>query len=119
MTDPLVVLATVLSGLVFLYYGLAVFFSEAMLVEFERFGLSKFRRLTGALEILGGAGLLVGLAFPFLTVFAAGGLTLLMALGVITRIRVGDSLVETAPAFILMVLNFGIVLFALRAQPVC
>ena len=39
-----------LSILLFLYYGLSVLVSNAMVTEFERFGLSRFRKLTGSLE---------------------------------------------------------------------
>ena len=76
-----------------------------MVEEFERYGLSKFRTLTGVLEVLGGLGIFVGLFFKPLLLFSAGGLTTLMLLGVITRIRVSDPIIETVPAFILLLLN--------------
>ena len=89
------------SSIVFITYGLLCLLSDHMVEEFKRYGLSKFRTLTGALEVLGGLGMFVGLFFKPLLLFSAGGLTILMLLGVITRIRVSDPLIETLPAFIL------------------
>jgi hypothetical protein len=99
------VAATLMSAGLVLFYGFLCLFFGGMKVEFERFGLSRFRRLTGVLEVLGGVGLLVGLAAPEVMVVAAGGLTLLMVLGVITRIRVRDSLLESLPAWIVLLIN--------------
>lgn len=45
-----------LSILLFLYYGLRVLVSNAMVTEFERFGLSRYRKLIGGLEVLGSVG---------------------------------------------------------------
>jgi hypothetical protein len=105
--------ATALSVLVFLFYGAAVLFAKGMKDEFERFGLSQLRLLTGALELLGALGLVVGQFIPEVVVLAGGGLTLLMALGTLTRIRVRDSLLETLPAVILGLVNAYIVWYAL------
>ena len=97
--------AVVVSAALFLVYGLLCLFSNGMQEEFSRYGLSRFRRLTGALEVLGGAGLLVGLLVPTIMLVASGGLALLMLLGVIARIRVRDPLLEMLPAFVLLVMN--------------
>jgi hypothetical protein len=81
--------------------------------EFKRFGLEKAGALTAVLELLGGAGLLIGLKlFPILLV-SAGGLTLLMLLGVIVRIKVRDSLWVTMPALFFMLLNASIFFLSL------
>ena len=85
-----------------------------MIVEFDRFGLARFRRATGALEVLGALGLLAGYFFPTWTLVAAGGLGLLMILGVITRVRVRDSLSASLPAIALLVINLFILLYALQ-----
>jgi len=102
-----------LSVLAFGLYGLLVLFADGMVEEFERFGLSRFRRLTGALEVLGAAGLLGGLLVPPVTLVASGGLAILMALGVATRIRVRDTVVETLPAVVLLLINAWIFRVAL------
>ena len=91
--------------LAFFGYGWACLVSDHMVAEFERFGLKKFRRLTGALEVLGALGLAAGYFLPAIGVAAAAGLTTLMGLGVATRVRVGDSLGATLPALILCLVN--------------
>lgn len=97
-----------LSGIVFLFYGVVCCFSQQMKNEFIRFGLPKFAVLTGVLEIMGGLGMLIGLKIPFILVISSGGLGLLMLLGVGVRIKVKDSILLSTPAFVLMLLNFYI-----------
>jgi hypothetical protein len=74
--------------------------------EFERFGMAKFRIMTGILEILGAAGTLLGLLWTPLFIFSTLGLGTLMLLGLVTRVRVRDPIVQMLPAFSLMVLNY-------------
>lgn len=100
----------IVSGLVFLFYGVVCCFSVQMKSEFKRFGLPKFAILTGILEILGGLGLLVGLQVPFVLLLSSGGLALLMMQGVGVRIKIKDSVLLSTPAFVLMLLNFYIFL---------
>jgi hypothetical protein len=101
--------AIVVSAVLFLVYGLLCLFSDGMEAEFARFGLARYRRATGGLEVLGGLGLIVGLVVPEVLVVASGGLALLMLLGVIARLRVRDPILETLPAAILLVVN-GVIL---------
>ncbi len=103
-----------LSMLLFLYYGLSVLVSNAMVKEFERFRLSRFRKLTGSLEVLGSVGLMLGYFLPQLVVVASGGLTLLMVLGVAARYRVGSSVVDALPALLLALINLYICVYAIR-----
>lgn len=98
-------ISTLLSIALFLTYGFACLFANGMVAEFERFGLSRFRRLTGSLEVLGAVGLLIGYTLPAIQLLSAVGLALLMLLGVATRLRVRDSLLETVPAAVLLVVN--------------
>jgi hypothetical protein len=99
-----------MAAALFLVYGALCLFSGGMRAEFERFGLSRFRRATGGLEVLGGVGLLVGLLVPEVMAVASAGLALLMLLGVLARVRVRDPLLEIVPAGVLVVAN----LFLLR-----
>lgn len=97
--------ATAFSVVVFLFYGTACLFSDGMKADFERFGLSRVRLLIGVLEVLGAVGLVAGQFINGLAIVSAGGLTLLMVLGLITRIRLRDPVLETLPAGVLMVVN--------------
>ena len=100
----------------FLAYGLACLFSTHMVAEFERFGLSGFRRLTGAFEVAGALGLLVGTLFPSVLVAASAGLSLLMAIGVGVRFYAGDSFPQSLPALLFLGLNTFILNEALKAM---
>lgn len=73
--------------------------------EFKRFGLEKFGALTAILEILGAIGLLLGLSFHPLLLISSAGLTVLMFLGVLVRIKMKDSLLISTPAILFMLLN--------------
>ncbi len=111
--DAIYQVSKALSILLFLYYGLSVLVSNAMVAEFERFGLSRFRRLTGSLEVLGAIGLMLGYFAPILVIAASGGLTVLMLLGLVTRYRARDPLVEALPALVLTLMNLYIFAYAL------
>ena len=81
------------------------FFSEKMKKEFVRFQLEKFTILVGCLEILGGLGLLIGIFFTPLLIFSSAGLSVLMFLGVLTRVRLKDNFIMILPAFFFLILN--------------
>ncbi len=77
-----------------------------MTEEFKRFGLNTpQRKVTGILQVLGGLGLLLGIAYPLIGLIAAGGLSLLMLLGFVVRLKIRDSIRQTLPSFIFIVLN--------------
>ena len=97
-----------ISSLSFIGYGIAYFVTPQMKSEFKRFGLEKAGALTAVLELLGGVGLLAGLKFHPILLISAGGLALLMFLGVAVRIRLKDSLWVTLPALLFMALNIYI-----------
>ena len=105
-------LANAISIGLFLYYGSACLFADGMVDEFERYGLSRYRRATGALEIFGAIGLVIGYLLPPLSMLSAGGLAALMLLGLGTRVRVRDSFVDMLPAAFLLFVNAFIVIGA-------
>lgn len=107
-------LLKICSIVAFLFYGLSVLLSGAMVEEFDRYGLAKFRKFTGVLEVLGAVGLFLGFFVPGLTVAAAGGLSLLMVAGVAIRARSGDSLVEALQALAMLGVNLFILIYAIR-----
>lgn len=98
-------IARAASAAAFLGYGIACLASQRMDAEFKRYGLTRFRRLVGALECLGALGLLAGHFSQPVLVLAAAGLTALMVLAVVTRVRIGDSLVQAIPAIVLLLVN--------------
>ncbi len=97
-----------LSGLSFIYYGSLILLSDHMKREFTRYKMTRFRTLTGILELLGGVGLLVGLSYNPILLLSSAGLATLMFLGTIVRIKVKDRSIEIVPAFVLMIINFYI-----------
>ncbi len=110
----LTVFLEAISVAAFLFYGIACLRSPKLVVEFARYQLARWRVLVGWLEIAGALGLVAGQWFPLLRVAAAAGLVLLMLCGLWARWRVRDPWYAMAPAFILGVVNFFIVLSALH-----
>jgi hypothetical protein len=77
-----------------------------MVLEFKRFGVHSWQRvLTGILQVLGGIGLIVGLMLPVIGLMASIGLSALMFLGFIVRLKIKDGLIKSLPSFLYMILN--------------
>ena len=106
--------ARALSIVAFLFYGIHCLASETMRAEFERYGLANLRTVTGWLELAGAGGLLASYWIPPLAVAAAGGLALLMALGVWARVRVRDPLIAMVPALLFLLINVWVAMHAMR-----
>jgi hypothetical protein len=96
----------VISGCTFFAYGTLCLTTNHMMAEFTRYGLLQYRTLTGILELLGGLGSLIGVFYykPILLLSMAG-LTILMLMGVVIRLRIKDPYLFILPAFILMIMN--------------
>ena len=92
----------------FFIYGILCVSSPSMDAEFERYGLPHFRVFVGICEILGAVGLLVGYYSPLILSAASFCLAVLMVLGTYTRIRIKDSITQTLPAAVLMIINIFI-----------
>ena len=107
--------ATVLTGLAFLLYGLLCLFTSSMVADFHRFGLDRLRILTGVLEVLGGAGLLVGLKWLPALLVSSSGLALLMLIAFCVRVSMRDSVELSLPSLCLSVVNLVIFVKALRS----
>ncbi len=104
----LVVFALVSSGS-FLFYGYQTLLWDAPRVEFERYDMPKARRVVGTMQLLGSAGVLIGLGFTPLGVVAATGLTLMMFLGLIVRLRIHDAPRLMIPAAVLGLVNAALI----------
>lgn len=102
------IIAILFSSLSFLIYGAMLLKLESMQLEFKRFKLEKLMVLTGILELLGGAGLLVGFYINFILLISSGGLGLLMFFAFLVRLKMKDSFWVSLPSFLFMVLNFYI-----------
>jgi len=102
------------SALSFLVYGTGCLFSGYMVLEFNRYGFAKYRIVTGLLQLLGAAGLLVGFIIPLIGAIAAGGFALQMFFAVGIRLKIGDGVLRTSPALFYLVLNAVLVLLYLR-----
>ncbi len=114
MINTILLAAKFVSSACFLSYGFRLLLSQHMKAEFERYGLSRFRRLIGWLQLSGSIGIAAGAYLPILATLAALGLAVLMALGIAARAKAGDSLVEMFPAIFLLILNAFIVFACLR-----
>ena len=103
----LLTILVIFNGMIFIVYGALCLLAGHMKDEIDRYHLSQFRILVGWLELLGGLGVISGLLFSkfSISIFSATGLSLLMALGVITRIRIGDTFIKIIPALCLGLLN--------------
>jgi uncharacterized membrane protein YkgB len=93
------------SAISFLGFGATCLFSQHMRKEFHRYGLASYRSLTGILQLIAFAGLIVGIWVPVIGLLASGGLALQMLLGVAVRIKIGDSALQCVPATSYFVLN--------------
>ncbi|MET4141129.1 DoxX family protein [Pedobacter sp. UYP1] len=109
----LLIILTIISSFSFLYYGIIFFLNAGMKNEFERYGLRRFRNLTGGLQLLGGIGLLVGFVWQPISLISSGGLTLLMLSGLIVRIKMKDGFLLSLPSFGFMIINGVIFLVSL------
>ena len=94
------------SAFSFLFFGLGCFFSPRMKMEFLRYGLEKQRTFVGLLQLIGAIGLLVGYFYEVtITIISAFGLCLLMILGFGVRLKIRDSVIQSAPAFLYALIN--------------
>ena len=105
MIQYLKLFLVIFSGLSFLIFGYLCFFSNYFKNEFIRYGIPNYRKTTGFFQSLGGASLIVGIFVDILGVTASLGLTVLMLLGVVVRLRINDGLFKTMPAIFYAILN--------------
>jgi hypothetical protein len=102
------------SSLSFILFGIACFYSKYFKSEFIRYGLSNYRSTTGFFQLLGGIGTLIGFFFNKLILISSAGLSILMLLGVIVRLKINDGLIKTSPAIIYMLINIYIFFSSLK-----
>ncbi|MEM6552732.1 MAG: DoxX family protein [Planctomycetota bacterium] len=98
MKQPVVLVLVVFLAASFLYFGAACVRTAAMRAEFERYGLSRFRVMTGVLQLCGAMGLIVGWWVRPVGVAAAVGLAVLMGLGFGVRRKIRDTWAQSVPS---------------------
>ena len=86
------------SGISFVFYGIASFRSKRMIAEYDRWGYLKYRHSIGSLQFLGGLGLILGLFLPSVILVSSFGLTAMMMVAVLVRIKIKDDLFKMFPA---------------------
>jgi hypothetical protein len=90
----------------FLFFGITCLVSKHMVAEFIRFKLKKSHRLlTGVLQLIAVAGLILGMNHAAVGFVASLGLALLMFMGFLVRLNIKDGVYKSSPALIYMVLN--------------
>ncbi|MEM6392138.1 MAG: DoxX family protein [Planctomycetota bacterium] len=98
MKEPFALVLVVFLAASFLYFGAACVRTASMRAEFERYGLTRFRVMTGVLQLCGAAGLVVGWWVRPMGVAAAVGLAVLMLLGFGARRKIRDTWAQSVPA---------------------
>lgn len=77
-----------------------------MIDEFKRFGMTDSqRKFTGILQIAGSGGLIAGLIMPAVGLLAAAGFTAMMFVAFLVRIKIKDSILQSLPSIIFMMIN--------------
>lgn len=108
MNTPFLAL-NLFSALAFLGFGAACLTTQAMRLEFARYGLPQYRALTGALQLAGATGLVFGTWFAPVGLAAALGLALQMAAGVSVRVHIRDKWFQCIPAAFFCIVNASLV----------
>lgn len=101
----LLLILTLLSAAAFAYYGYGTLVMEAPRLEYQRFGMTHLRVFVGLMQLLGVAGLLVGLQFAIIGAMAATGFAIMMVAGLLVRYQSGDRPRLMIPAASLGILN--------------
>lgn len=99
----------VLSAVSFVYYGVGCLASLRLHEEYLRYGVPHLRVISGMLQLLGAAGVVIGLTIEPIGVAAATGLCVMMTLGVVVRMRMHDTFRVMLPAASLAVINGALV----------
>lgn len=95
----------VILGVLFLMAGFTKFGAKQQVEAFKHYGYSQgFRVLTGFVEVIGGAAMIVGIWYPVIATLAGLWLGITMLVATITHIRVKDPGKVLAMPVILLIL---------------
>lgn len=96
------------SGCSHFFYGLIALYHPYFISEFIRYGFGDFRIFIGVVQSLLGVLLLIGFFHNKLKRLASLGLAIMMAGALGTRIQIGDTLVQSIPAIVYLIINLSI-----------
>ena len=100
------IILQVILGLGFLLFGFMKFGAKQQVEAFKHFGYSQaFRAFTGIIEVIGAAGMIVGIWYPTIATLAGLLLGVIMLGALITHIRVKDPGKNMGMAIILLILS--------------
>lgn len=106
----------VILGLGFLMFGLMKFGAKQMVQEFQRYGYSKgFRVFSGLIEVIGAAGMIVGIWKPQFAALAGILLAATMIGALFTHIRLKDPGKNMGAPFILLILSIVVAIINLNS----
>tara|TARA_A100001015_G_scaffold37989_1_gene41800 strand:- start:5868 stop:6224 length:357 start_codon:yes stop_codon:yes gene_type:complete len=101
---------TIFSGVSFIFYGILALVSKKMILEYNRWGYAELRFLIGALQLLGGLGLLLGLYFNLLIPLSSASLMLLMLAAIGVRFNIKEQSIKMLPALFFAIIIFLILI---------
>jgi uncharacterized membrane protein YphA (DoxX/SURF4 family) len=93
------------TGISFVAYGINSFISKRMRKEFERWGLENKRKFIASCQLIGGAGLILGLEWNTILILSSSFLVVMMLVAIGVRIKVKDNISDILPAFAYLALN--------------
>ena len=99
------VILSFFSGISFIFFGLACFYSSLFVDEFYRYGLSEYRTTVGFFQLMGGIGSIIGVFDKRILTISSLGLSVMMLLGVGVRLKINDTFIQTLPALTYLILN--------------
>lgn len=87
-----------------------------MKIEFRRYKAERLRVFTGTSQLLGSLGLIIGYWIPSVGIGAASGFCVMMIGALVVRARIKDKWFAAIPAFLLLIVNFLIVVCMVKLE---
>ena len=110
MKNNIYLTSVIFSSFSFIAYTIAYLVAPKLRSEFKELKIDKLSTLVVCLELLGAFGLLIGFFYTPIMIVSSLGLSVLMLLGVLIRLRHRQPLKLTLQAFFFMLLN-GFIFF--------
>jgi hypothetical protein len=88
--------------------------SQTLKQEFEAYGLSeKIYYLVGFLKITSAVAILASFWMPFLRIYAASTVVLLMVGALLMHVKVKDPINKSIPAFLMLIMSVALILISI------